>query len=117
MNEETHTEPTSFELPVYATVWKSGLDSYLRGASDQIKEYNETIHNGISPQEYNSHHVYMPVGKVTVKIPGKSERIQTELLAIDAGLEAEKKRSKERFEELEERKKELLALPHLASDT
>ena len=117
MTEETHTEPTTFEVPVYASVWKSGLNSYVNGDSDYISDDDVSLKVGTVPADYNQYHSYMPVGKVTVKIPSKSERIQTELLAIDAAIELEKERSIARLEDMQERKKQLLALEHLPSDT
>ena len=38
MIEETHTEPTTFEVPVYCDVWKTGLEAYVNGDSDYIAE-------------------------------------------------------------------------------
>jgi len=117
MNEEKYTEPTTFEVPVYASVWKSDLESYLEGSRDNLSEHHVDLHVGTVPTDYSEYNAYMPVGTVTVKIPSKSERIQCELLAIDAAIEEEKERSMQRLEDMAERKKELLALPHLASDT
>jgi hypothetical protein len=117
MTEETHTEPTTFEVPVYASVWKSDLESYLEGSREYLSEHHVDLHVGTAPTEYNEFNAYMPVGKLTVKIPSKTERIQTELLAIDGAIEEEKRRGVERLEELQERKKQLLALEHLPSDT
>ena len=117
MNEETHIEPTTFEVPVYASVWKSDLESYLEGSRDNLSEHHVDLHIGTVPTDYSEYNAYMPVGMVTVKIPSKSERIQCELLAIDAAIEEEKERSLIRVEDLAERKKQLLALEHLPSDT
>jgi len=117
MTEETHTEPTTFEVPVYASVWKSELESYLEGLRDNLSKHHVDLHVGTAPTEYNEFNAYMPVGKLTVKIPSKTERIQCELLAIDAAIELEKERSIARLEDMQERKKQLLALEHLPSDT
>jgi len=117
MNEETHTEPTTFEVPVYASVWKSDLEDYLEGSRDNLSDHHVDLHVGTVPTEYSEYNAYMPVGKVTVKIPSKSERIQCELLAIDTAIELEKERSLIRVEDLAERKKELLALEYLPEDT
>ncbi len=117
MIEETHTEPTTFEVPVYCDVWKTGLEAYVNGDSDYIANGDVSLRVGTVPTDYNEFHSYMPVGVVTVKIPTKAQRIQTELLAIDGAIEEEKRRGVERLEELQERKQQLMALPHLASDT
>ena len=113
MNEETKTEPNVFEVPVYATVWKGGLESYVYGDNDHIRSMDVDLKVGTVPTDYSEYHVYMPVGVVRINIPSKTERVQTELLAIDAEIEAEKLRGVERLEELQERRQQLLALPHL----
>jgi len=117
MTEETHTEPTTFEVAVYASVWKSDLELYLAGTRDNLSDHHVDLHIGTAPTDYSQFNAYMPVGKVTVKIPSKSERIQCELLAIDAAIEDEKERSMQRLEDMAERKKELLALEYLPEDT
>ena len=117
MTEETHIEPTTFEVPVYASGWKSDLESYLEGSRDNLSEHHVDLHVGTVPTDYSEYNAYMPVGTVTVKIPSKSERIQCELLAIDAAIEEEKERSLIRVEDLAERKKQLLALEYLPEDT
>ena len=117
MTEETHIEPTTFEVAVYASVWKSDLESYLEGSRDNLSDHHVDLHVGTAPTEYSQFNAYMPVGKVTVKIPTKVERIQCELLAIDAAIEDEKERSMQRLEDMAERKKELLALEYLPEDT
>ena len=117
MTEETHIEPTTFEVPVYASVWKSDLESYLEGSRDNLSEHHVDLHVGTVPTDYSEYNAYMPVGKLTVKIPSKSERSQCELLAIDAAIEEEKERSLIRVEDLAERKKQLLALEYLPEDT
>tara|TARA_R100000093_G_scaffold67582_1_gene39008 strand:+ start:320 stop:715 length:396 start_codon:yes stop_codon:yes gene_type:complete len=113
MTEETHIEPTTFEVAVYASVWKSDLELYLAGIRDNLSDHHVDLHIGTVPTEYSQFNAYMPVGKVTVKIPTKVERIQCELLAIDAAIEDEKERSMQRLEDMAERKKELLALEYL----
>ena len=113
MTEETHIEPTTFEVAVYASVWKSDLELYLAGTRDNLSDHHVLLHVGTAPTDYSQFNAYMPVGKVTVKIPSKSERIQCELLAIDAAIEDEKERSMQRLEDMAERKKELLALEYL----
>lgn len=114
MNEENKKdEPTSFDVPVYATVWKSELDSYISGDRDYIKDWAVSLRVGTSPDEYNERYTYMAVGKVTVHIPDESQRIQTELLAVSLEIAAEKVRSMEKLEKLLERQSELTAIPHL----
>ena len=117
MNEETKTEPTTFEVPVYASVWKSDLESYLEGSKENLSQHHVDLLVGTVPTDYSEYQVYMPVGVVTVKIPNKVQRIQTELLAIDGAIEEEKRRGVERLEELQERKQQLMALPHLPEET
>jgi len=114
MNEENKKDaPTSFDVPVYATVWKSDLENFITGDNDQIKDYSVTLCVGIAPTEYNEMYDYLPVGKVTVQIPDKTQRIQAELLALGLEIEAEKERSMERLEKLLDRQSELTAIPHL----
>ena len=113
MKEETHIEPTTFEVAVYASVRKSDLEEYHEGSREYLSEHHVDLHVGTVPTEYNEYNAYMPVGTVTVKIPSKVERIQCELLAIDAAIEDEKERSMQRLEDMAERKKELLALEYL----
>jgi len=113
MNDETKTERTTFEVPVYASVWKSDLESYLEGSVEILTETSVSLHVGTVPTNYSEYDAYMPVGNVIVKIPSKDQRIQSELLALDAAIEAEKERSILKLEDFAERKKELLALPHL----
>ena len=114
MNEENKKDaPTSFEVPVFATVWKSELDSYISGERDYLKDWSVSLRVGIAPDEYNENYTYMAVGKVTVHIPNEQQRIQTELLALGLEIEAEKVRSMEKLEKLLERQSELTAIPHL----
>jgi len=117
MTEETHIEPTTFEVPVYCDVWKTGLEAYVNGDRDYISDGDVSLKVGTVPTDYNEFHSYMPVGVVTVKIPNKTQRIQTELLAIDVAIELEKERSLIRLEEMQERKQQLMALPHLPEET
>jgi hypothetical protein len=112
MNDETKTEPTSFTIPVYVDVWKSSLREYLGGDKNSL-DHNVTMHVGTTPTDYNEYYEYLPVGLVTVNIPSKDQRIQSELLALDAAIETEKERSIQKLEDLTERRKQLLALPHL----
>ena len=113
--EKAFEEPTSFKVPVYAGVSRSGLEMYVKGETDSIADWKITLRVGTVPTDYNDYEDYMPVGIVTVKIPSKQQRIQTELLAIDVEIEACRKKSVERLEELNDRRQTLLALPHLAS--
>ncbi len=114
MNEENKKDvPTSFEVPVFATVWKSELDSYISGDKDYLKHWAISLQVGTSPDDYNENYTYMAVGKVTVHIPDESQRIQTELLAVSLEIEAEKVRSMEKLEKLHVRQAELTAIPHL----
>ena len=106
-------ERTSFQVPVYASVWKSGLEMFVDGTASSISDSDVTLRVGVVPTDYSEYEVYMPVGVVIVKIPNKGQRVQTELLAIDAEIEAYHKRSLERLEELNDRRQQLLALPHL----
>ena len=115
INEVVAEERTSFQVPVYASVWKSGLEMFVSGDAASISDSDVTLRVGVVPTDYSEYEVYMPVGVVTVKIPNKGQRVQTELLAIDAEIEAYQKRSIERLEELNDRRQQLLALPHLAS--
>ena len=108
-------EPTSFKVPVYAGVSRTGLEMYVKGETDSIADWKITLRIGTAPTDYSGYEDYMPVGIVTVQIPSKQQRIQTELLAIDTEIEAHQKRSVERLEELNDRRQQLLALPHLAS--
>jgi|TARA_R110002073_G_C9095059_1_gene548169 hypothetical protein len=112
MTDETNNEPTSFTIPVYADVWKTNLQDYLEGERGDL-EHNVTLHVGRAPTTYNEYYDYLPVGQVTVNIPSKALRIQTELLALDGAIEAEIERGVQKLEELKERKQQLLALPHL----
>jgi len=112
---EAHEEPTSFKVPVYASVGRSALEMYVDGETDEIADWRITLRVGTAPTDYNDYEDYMPVGVVTVQIPSKQQRIQTELLAIDTEIEAHQKRSVERLEELNDRRQTLLAIPHLAS--
>lgn len=113
MTDETKTERTTFEVPVYAAVWKNYLELYLDGSRDILSEDHVNLYVGTVPTDYNEYNAYMPVGTVTVKIPSRDQRIQAELVAIDAAIEAEKERSIQKLEDLTERKKELVAIPHL----
>ena len=106
-------EPTSFQVPVYASVTRSGLEMYVNGNNDSIDDWKVSLHVGTAPTDYNDYEDYMPVGVVTIKIPDKHQRIQTELLAIDVEIEAHQKRSVARLEELNDRRQQLLALPYL----
>ena len=108
-------EPTSFQVPVYASVTKSGLEMYVSGENDSISDWKVSLRVGTTPTEYTQYEVYMPVGVVTINIPDKHQRVQTELLAIDVAIEEYKKSSIERLEELNDRRQQLLAIPHLAS--
>ena len=117
MNEETHIEPTTFEVPVYVSVWKSGLERFVDGDNDHISDGDIDLYVGTVPTDYSEYQVYMPVGVVTVKIPNKTQRIQTELLAIDGAIEEEKRRGVQRLEELQEKKQQLMALEHLPEET
>ena len=108
-------EPTSFTVPVYAGVSRSGLEMYVNGNNDEIADWKISLRVGTAPTDYSGYEDYMPVGLVTVQIPSKQQRIQTELLAIDAEIEAQRKKSIERLEELNDRRQTLLAIPHLAS--
>jgi hypothetical protein len=114
MNEENKKdEPTSFDVPVYATVWKSELDSYISGERDYLKDWAVSLRVGTVPDEYNENYAYMAVGKVTVQIPDEGQRIRAELLAVSLEMEAEKTRSMEKMKKLLERHSELTAIPHL----
>jgi len=108
-------ERTSFPVPVYASVTKSGLEMYVSGENASISDWKVSLHVGTTPTDYNKYEVYMPVGVVTINIPDKHQRVQTELLAIDVEIEAQRKKSIERLEELNDRRQQLLAIPHLAS--
>ena len=108
-------ERTSFPVPVYASVTKSGLEMYVSGENASISDWKVSLHVGTTPTDYNKYEVYMPVGVVTINIPDKHQRVQTELLAIDIEIEAQRKSSIERLEELNDRRQQLLAIPHLAS--
>ena len=112
---EAHEEPTSFKVPVYAGVSRSGLEMYVSGVTDEIADWKITLRVGTAPTDYSGYEDYMPVGIVTVQIPSKQQRIQAELLAIDVEIEAQRKKSIERLEELNDRRQTLLAIPHLAS--
>ena len=112
---EAHEEPTSFKVPVYAGVSRSGLEMYVSGENDSIADWKINLRVGTAPTDYSGYEDYMPVGVVTVQIPSKQQRIQAELLAIDAEIEAQRKKSIERLEELNDRRQTLLAIPHLAS--
>ena len=116
MTDETKTERTTFEVPVYAKVWRKYLGEYLEGSRDILGEHAVDLCVGTVPTDYNQYDEYMPVGMVVVKIPSKDQRIQTELVALDAAIEAEKERSMQKLEDLTERRKELLALPHLEEE-
>jgi len=104
-------EKTSFVVPVYAEVWKSDLDRYLEGDLEDIQG-GVTLKVGVVPDTYSEYDHYMPVGLVTVNIPCVAERLQSELMALDGAIESEKKESMARLEDLQDRKKKLLALPH-----
>jgi hypothetical protein len=107
--------PTSFKVPVYASVSRSALEMYVDGNIDSIEDWKVSLRVGTAPTDYNDYSDYMPVGIVTVQIPSKHQRIQAELLAIDVEIEAQRKKSIERLEELNDRRQQLLAIPHLAS--
>ena len=104
---------TSFDIPVYASVWRSHLEEYIAGEIDTLKDYHVQLLVGSVPADYSEYDSYMPVGKVTVNIPPTAQRVQTELLALEAAIEAEIERGVQKLEELKERKQQLLALPHL----
>ena len=117
MNEENKKDaPTSFDVPVYATVWKSELDSYISGDKKYLKDWAVSLRVGTVPDEYNENYTYMAVGKVTVHIPNEQQRIQAELLAVSLEIAAEKVRSMEKLEKLLERQAELTAIPHLDAE-
>ena len=113
--EKAFEEPTSFKVPVYASVSRSALEMYVDGNTDSIDDWRVSLRVGTAPTDYNDYSDYMPVGIVTIKIPSKHQRIQAELLAIDVEIEAQRKKSIERLEELNDRRQTLLAIPHLVS--